>query len=64
MEINTTKSVLVAQDLSGVENIILTHLTDRNSNEARFVDEIKATTGKQMFSVRSGLKVRLTKKSI
>ncbi len=53
MEIKTTKAVLVAQDLSGVESIILTHLSDRNSDELRFVDEIKAITGRSEYAVKS-----------
>ncbi len=57
MEIKTTKAVLVAQDLSGVENIILTHLSDRNSDELRFVDEVKVLTGKPVYAAMSGMTV-------
>ncbi len=60
MEINTTKAVLMAQDLSGVENIILTHFSDRNSDESRFVDEIKAITGKPVYAAKAGMTVCLT----
>ncbi len=51
----------MAQDLSGVQNIILTHLSDQNSDEVRFVDEIKAITGKPVCAAKAGLTVCLTK---
>ena len=63
MELETTKAVLMAQDLSGVKNIILTHLSDRNSDEARFIDEIKALTGKSVSAAKAGITLRLTKKT-
>ena len=53
MEIKTTKAVLMAQDISVVQNIILTHLSDRNSDEARFVDDIKALTGKPVYAAKA-----------
>ena len=61
MELETTKAVLMAQDLSGVKNIILTHLSDRNSDEGRFVEEIKALTGRPVYAARAGLTLCLTK---
>ncbi len=62
MEIKTTKAVLMAQDLSGVQNIILTHLSDRNSDEEKFVDEIKAITGRPVCAGKPGLSIDLNKK--
>ena len=62
MELETTKSVLMAQDLSQVKNIILTHLSDRNSDEVRFVDEIKALTGKSVYAAKAGLSIDLPTK--
>ena len=61
MELETTKAVLMTQDLSGVENIILTHLSDRNSDEDRFVDEIKSLTGKPVYGAKAGKSLDLTK---
>ena len=55
MELETTKVVLMAQNLSGVQNITLTHLSDRNSDEARFVGEIKVITGKPVYAAKGGL---------
>ena len=62
MELETAKAVLMAQDLSGVQSIILTHLSDQNSDEARFMDEIKAITGKPMYAAKAGLSIDLTLK--
>ena len=62
MELETTKAVLMAQDLSGVQNIILTHLSDRNSDEVRLIDEIKAITGKPVYAAKAGLSIDLTLK--
>jgi len=62
MELETTKTALTAQDLSQVQNIILTHLSDQNSDEARFVDEVKAITGKPVYAAKAELSIDLTKK--
>ncbi len=62
MELKTTKAVLMAQDLSRVENIILTHLPGQNSDESGFADEIKALTWKPVYAAKSGMTVCLTKK--
>ncbi len=62
VELETTKAVLMAQDLSGLQNIILTHLSDRNSDEARFVDEIKALIGQPVYAAMAGMTLCLTKK--
>jgi len=61
MELEATKAVLMAQDLSGMKNIILTHLSDLNSDEGRFVDEIKAITGKPVYAAKAGISLDLTK---
>jgi len=62
MELETTKSLLMAQDLSGVQNIILNHLSDQNSDEVRFVDEVKAVTGKPVYAAKAELSIDLTLK--
>ena len=62
MELETTKAVLMAQNLLKVENIVLIHLSDQNSDEARFVDEIKVLTGKPVSAAKPELSIELTKK--
>jgi len=60
MEVETTKAFLKAQDLSKVENVVLIHLSDRNADERRFVDEIKALTGKPVYAAKAEMTLRLT----
>jgi len=62
MELETTKAVLMAQGITEVQNIIITHLSDRNSDEDRFVDEIKALTGKPVYAAKAGMTMCLTTK--
>lgn len=60
MSIDTAKEVLKHNDLSNVDNIILIHLSDGNSNEARFIREVTEQTGKQVFAADKGLEVDLS----
>jgi phosphoribosyl 1,2-cyclic phosphodiesterase len=46
MSIDVAIDWLKGNDLSGVRNIVLTHLSNGNSNEREFVDRVKAATGK------------------
>lgn len=46
MSLETLKSLLMANDLSQVREIYLLHLSDGNSDERRFKNEIEETTGK------------------
>jgi len=62
MELETSKAVLMAQDLSDLQNIILTHLSDRNSDEERFVNEINAVTRKPVYAAKAELSIDLTLK--
>lgn len=60
MELQTTKAVIKAQDLSTVQNIILIHLSDNNSDEALFAEEISACTGIRTIAARAGLEINLS----
>ena len=60
MELKTTQAVLMAQDLSKVENIVLIHLSDRNADEERFVEEVKKVMGKVVSIGKSGLEMDVT----
>lgn len=55
MEIKTTKNTLLSNDLSGVINIVLIHLSSENSNEKQFVEDISAATGKMVYAANKGL---------
>jgi phosphoribosyl 1,2-cyclic phosphodiesterase len=49
LELENCKSALVANDLSGIRNIVLIHLSDNNSDALRFKEEITTLTGKRVF---------------
>lgn len=59
MELETAKGILQMNDLSAVANIVLIHLSDSNSNEKRFIEEIKGVTGKPTYAANKGFKLEL-----
>lgn len=61
MELNTCKELLKANDLSRVNNIILIHLSDSNSDAALFQKEIAELTGKTVHVADAGLFFDLNK---
>lgn len=62
MSLATAKGILQANDVSGVQNIVLIHLSDRNSDEIRFAREIVELTGKQVHVAREGLSIDFNRK--
>ncbi|MCQ2299666.1 MAG: MBL fold metallo-hydrolase [Bacteroidales bacterium] len=61
MELETTKGVLRANDLSQCRNIVLIHLSDGNSDEERFVREVRELTGIPTVAARPGLVMDVSK---
>lgn len=61
MELGTTKLILRDNDLSDVNNIILIHLSDGNSDEGRFVREVSEMTGKCVYAANAGMTIDLSK---
>jgi phosphoribosyl 1,2-cyclic phosphodiesterase len=61
MSLNTCKELLKANDLSKVVNIVLIHLSDKNSNKTMFLNDIESLTGKPVFIAEKGLKLNLNK---
>jgi len=61
MELQTTKNMLKANDLSKVVNIVLLHLSNDNSNARLFRDEIVSATGKMVYIADKGLEISLNK---
>lgn len=59
MELQTCKDILLANDLTKVVNIILLHLSSDNSDEEKFVREVREITGKQVFAAKKGLTVNM-----
>lgn len=51
------KEFLKANDLSAVNNIVLIHLSDSNSDEKRFRQEVAELTGKTVHAASNGLTV-------
>jgi len=49
MSFETAQEFLEANDLSKVNNIVLLHLSNRNSNAALMLDKIRQTTGKTAY---------------
>lgn len=60
MEIEQTKAILSENDLSNVDNIILIHLSDGNSNEERFIKEVRELTGKPVYAAQAGMTIDLS----
>lgn len=61
LEIRQTAEILQRADLSGVQNIILLHLSSRNSNPDLFRKIAQEATGKPVEIARPGLIVPLSK---
>ena len=59
MSIETAKNWLVANDLSGVSNIVLCHLSNGNSNAVGFKTRIERATGKPVCVAVKGLEIKL-----
>ncbi|MCC9016965.1 MBL fold metallo-hydrolase [Flavobacterium lipolyticum] len=55
------KDMLAANDLSAVNNIVLIHLSDSNSNEKQFVKEVYELTGKNVTAAVKGLEIEFNK---
>ena len=61
MEIKTTANVLKANDISEVNEIILLHLSGRNSDAGLFKDTIAKAVGKPVYIANRTLKINLDK---
>lgn len=60
MELETTKDIMRANDMRLTHNIVLCHLSDSHSDETRFISEIQALTGNQVFAAKKGLTVNFS----
>ena len=61
MEIDTCKGILRANDLSEVNEIVLIHLSNGNSDEKRFIREVQEVSGKPVYAAVAGLELNLSK---
>lgn len=57
MSLETCCELLKANDLTKVNNIVLIHLSDRNSHEAQFVDQVQKLTGKTVHAATKELEI-------
>lgn len=64
MNLQTCKDLLQANDLSNVNNIVLIHLSDKNSDAIRFKYEITELTGKDVWVADKGLMIDFNKSAI
>ena len=55
--LETCKELLSANDLSQVNNIVLIHLSDNNSNELQFKREVTELTGKTVYAAAAGMTI-------
>lgn len=61
MSFETCKEALLANDLSQVNNIVLIHLSNGNSNAAEFQADMQAATGKTIHIADSGMQIPFLK---
>lgn len=61
MSYETCKEALLANDLSKVNNIVLIHLSNGNSNAEEFKSDMYAATGKTIHIADSGMKIPFLK---
>jgi phosphoribosyl 1,2-cyclic phosphodiesterase len=61
MSLGTCKELLQANDLSQVNNIVLIHLSDSNSDAAKFKREVEEVTGKTVWIAEAGLTIPFNK---
>jgi hypothetical protein len=57
--LDTCNEFLVATNLTKVNNIVLLHLSDQNSNETECKRIIEQTTNKNVYIAKKNLKINL-----
>jgi len=61
MSYETCMKTLLANDLSKVNNIVLIHLSDGNSNSQDFKEGIRKATGKTVYVADKGMEILFNK---
>ena len=61
LSIKNCCELLAANDISQVNNIVLIHLSDGNSNEKEFVDRVEKQTGKTVYAATKELEIEFNK---
>ncbi|GGH24839.1 MBL fold metallo-hydrolase [Sphingobacterium alkalisoli] len=57
MSIETCEQFLQANDLSSINNIVLIHLSDRNSHAVNFKNKVKSKTGASVHIADNGMEI-------
>lgn len=57
MELETTKGIIAGADRTDLQNVVLIHLSDGNSDEKRFVAEIEAVSGVPTYAADNGMEI-------
>jgi len=57
LSIENCVKLLKANDLTKVNNIVLIHLSDSNSNEEQFVEQVKKATGRTVTAAKAGITI-------
>lgn len=58
-EIGNSIRYLQTTDLSAVQKVVLIHLSDGNSNEAQFVQQVREAIGKPVYAANAGMVLQL-----
>ena len=61
LSIETCEKLLLANDLSKVNNIVLIHLSDGNSDEKEFIRQIQSATNKNVCVARPNMEINFNK---
>jgi ribonuclease BN (tRNA processing enzyme) len=61
MALSTVVDILNVNDLKSLNNIVLLHLSEQNSDEDRFIREVRETTGKQVYVADKGMEIDFNK---
>ena len=61
MSLGTCMETLMDTDLSEVNNIVLIHLSDANSNEQQFINAVSSATMKTVVAARPGMVIDMNK---
>jgi ribonuclease BN (tRNA processing enzyme) len=61
MSLDTCVNLLNANDLSKVNNIVLIHLSDSNSDEQAFKKRVSDETGKNVTVASNGMEINFNK---
>lgn len=57
MSIDNCIDLLAANDLTQVNNIVLIHLSNRNSHAKQFVERVQNATGKTVYAANAGMTI-------